>query len=141
MVFKMRAMYYPEASNAEKVALAIAAAQNVDRDRTDKIPPAYNVEKERLVFIGVELKGSLKPVIDFCKNLNPDRAKNVAFFAIGGSFDKMSELRQIAEQKGVNVAGSMLEIKSSGLLKKTIADEDVKKAVAWATEIVDSLRD
>ena len=144
MKFKMRALFYPEAGNAEKIALAIAKDQEIDRDRIDRIPPAYPCEKERLLFIGVELKGSSvpKPVIAVCKDLKPDRAKNVAFYAIGGgSFAKMDELRQIVQQKGVNVAGSIFECPASGLFKKTIADADVQKAVAWAAEIVESLRD
>ena len=141
MVFKMRAMYYPEGSNAQSIAVKIAEDQKVNRDRIDKIPPAYNVEKERLVFIGVELKGSLKPVVDFCKNLNPDRAKNVAFYVIGGSADKIKEARAAVEQKGVNVVGNVFECPSTGLFKKAVADGDVKKVVAWAAEIVESLRD
>ena len=144
MKFKMRAMFYPETGNAEKIALTIAKDQEIDRDRIDRIPPAYPCEKERLLFIGVELKGSSvpKPVIALCNDLKPDRARNVAFFAIGGgSFDKMNELREIVQKKGVNVAGSTFECPSSGLLKKTIADADVQKTVAWAAEIVESLRD
>ena len=144
MKFKMRAMYYPETGNAEKVALAIAKDQAIDRDRIDRIPPAYPCEKERLLFIGVELKGSSVPkaVADLCKDLKPERAKNVAFYAIGsGSFEKMNAVRQVVQEKGVNVVGSTFECPSTGLFKKTIADEDVNKAVAWASEIVESLVD
>lgn len=141
MKIKMRVLHYSPAGNTEKIAAAIAKAQGAN---TDRIPPAYPVESERLLFIGVELKGSSieKPVLDLCKDLNPSRVKNVAIFVVGsGGFSAINEIMQIVTSKGINIAGVPLECEiKGGLFKKgSVSDEDIKGAVNWADKIVDSL--
>jgi flavodoxin len=140
MKFKMRVLYFSPAGNAEKLADAIARKQQAN---SDKIPPAYPCENEKLLFIGVELKGSSadKAVQAFCKDLNPNRAKNVAFYSVGGSSEGINELRKLVTAAGLNVVGTTHECTvKGGLFKKAVVtDADLKAAVAWADGIVDSL--
>ena len=141
MKFKMRILYFSPAGNAERLATEIARAQQTG---SDKIPPAYPVEKEKLVFIGVELKGSAvdKTVVALCKDLTPARTKNVAFYAVGGGdFSAINELKQIVSSKGINVAGSIHQctVKSGLFSKGSVSDADIKATVAWADQIVNSL--
>ena len=141
MKFKMRALYFSPAGNTEKMARAIAKAQEAV---CDQIPPAYPSENEKLLFIGVEMKGSSanKPVLDLCRDLTPARAKNVAFFAVGsGNFSAVEELKNIVKGKGIEVAGTTYECTVKGGLFKQgkVSDGDVSGVVAWAEEIVNSL--
>ncbi|WP_077534404.1 flavodoxin family protein [Massiliimalia massiliensis] len=141
MKFKMRALYFSPAGNTEKMARAIAKAQE---SICDQIPPAYPSENEKLLFIGVEMKGSSanKVVLDLCRDLTPSRAKNVAFFAVGsGNFSAIEELKTIVKGKGLEVVGSTYECTVKGGLFKQgkVTDADVDGVVAWAANIVDSL--
>ena len=139
MRFKMRMLHYPEQGIALQLAVEIAKSQNVDLQLVDKIPPAYNVEKERLIFIGVE-GSSLKTVADFCKQLNPERVKNVAFYALGSKEAAVDDLRKIIEGKGIAIAGTlMLDVKGGLFKKAALSADDIKKATEWAGGIVDSL--
>jgi flavodoxin len=140
MKFKMRILHFSPAGNAEALANAISRAQQA---KCDKIPPAYPIEKEKLAFIGLELKGGKvdKSVIALVKDLSTDRVKNVAFYAVGSSFEGIGELKRLVTEKGINVAGSTFECSvKGGLFKKaSVTDADVKAAVEWADKIVDSL--
>jgi flavodoxin len=141
MKFKMRILYFSPAGNAERLATEIARAQQAG---SDKIPPAYPVEKEKLVFIGVELKGASadKAVVAFCQNLTPARTKYAAFYAVGGGdFSGVNELKQIVSSKGINVVGSIHQCTVKGGLfsKGSVGDADIKAAVAWADQVVNSL--
>ena len=141
MKFKMRALYFSSAGNAEKMARAIAKSQE---SICDQIPPAYPSENEKLLFIGVETKGTSanKAVLDLCRDLTPSRAKNVAFFAVGsGNFSAMEELKTIVKGKGLNVVGSTYECNIKGGLFKQgkVTDSDIDGVIAWANNIVDSL--
>ena len=141
MKFKMRIIHYSPAGHAETIANAIARAQEAN---SDKIPPAYPVENERLLFIGVEMKGSSvdKTVKAFCSDLRPDRVKNVAFYVVGGgNFAAIDELKQTVAAKNINVIPDVCEsVVKSGLFSKgNLTDDMVKNAVAWADKIVNSL--
>jgi flavodoxin len=139
MKYKMRILHFSPKGNAQRIAEGIGRSQKVS---SDQIPPAYPVEGEKLLFIGVELKGSKadKAVLNFCKDMSTARAKNVAFYGVGSSFEGIAELKKILSDKGINVAGSY-ECKVGGGLfgGGKLSDEDVKAAVDWADKLVDSL--
>lgn len=141
MKIRMRVLYFPETGNAEKIARVISKEQEA---KTDKIPPAYPVENEKLLIIGVDLKGSSadKVIVNLCKDMNTTRAKNVAFYAVGsGSFTAIDELKQIVSGKGVNVINDVYTCTvKGGLFKKgEVTAEDIKGAAGWADKIADSL--
>ena len=141
MKFKMRILHFSPAGNAEKVANSIARDQQANSDR---IPPAYPVENEKLLILGIEMKGSSveKAVLDLCKDLNPSRVKNVAIYAIGSaSFTAINEVKELVSSKGINFVGDVYECTlKGGLFKKgSVTDDDVKNITAWAGKIIDSL--
>jgi flavodoxin len=138
MKYKMRILHFSPKGNAQRIAEGIGRSQKVS---SDQIPPAYPVEGEKLLFIGVELKGKAdKAVVNFCNNMSPARSKNVALYGVGSSFEGLSELKTILSGKGINVAGTY-ECKVGGGLfgGGKLADADVKAAVDWADKLVDSL--
>ena len=93
-------------------------AQAIQHDQKcgcDKIPPAYPVESEKLLFLGMELgKKAPKEVIELCNGLTQQRCKNVAIFAIGSSFEGVEEVKSIIKSKGINIVGNVYECKPKG---------------------------
>lgn len=109
----------------------------------DQIPPAYPCEGEKVVFIGVEMGGKLPgPVDHFCRDLNPTRAKNVAFYLVSGSVDGLSSIKSELENHGVHVVDDVLtlDLKSSLFKKANPTDADIKKALDWAEKVVNNLK-
>lgn len=139
MKYKMQVFYSSKAGNTERMAQAIARAQGT---KSDQIPPAYPVEGQKLIMIGLELgKGSAdKQVKDFINDLKPERTKNVAFFVTGNTAG-LAELKTLLEQKQVNVLDNIFacEVKSGLFKSGKITDGDLQAAVNWAEQVVDSL--
>ncbi|MFV0399803.1 MAG: flavodoxin family protein [Oscillospiraceae bacterium] len=137
MKFKMRVLYHSAVGNGENVAMQVSRTQ---KTTMDKIPPAYPIENEKLVFLIVEMKGSAdKTVVALCKDLTPARTKNVAIIGLGSKFEGIGELKTIIEGNGINVVDTY-ECEIGGLFKQgKIKDEDVTKIDKWADGIVEKL--
>lgn len=138
MLFKMRCLFFSKAGNAEYIAQQIA---RTNKTTSDQIPPAYPSESEKLLFIGVEANGASvdKKVLDFCANLTPARAKNVAFFVVtkGNGTEAIEKLKTAAKAHGTEVVGETHVIKVGGFLKQShVKQSDVEGAIAWANKIV-----
>lgn len=139
MKFKMRVLHFSKNDNASAIAAAIAKAQQTN---SDQIPPAYNCENEKLVFVCAEIGKKLdEKVVAFMSNLNSDRVRNIAFIGVGTNTDAaIGELKGMAEKLGIKVAGSMECTVKSGLFKKgKVSDADIKKCTDWADGIVNAL--
>ena len=141
MKYKMQVLYFSKAGNTEKMAQAIGKSQKA---KSDKIPPAYPVEGQKLILIGLELgKGSVdKQVKDFINDLKPERTKNVAFF-VTGNVSALEELKDILKHKGVNVLDDVYacEVKGGLFRSGKVTDEDIQAGVKWADKVTDSLVD
>ena len=141
MKYKMQVLYFSKAGNTEKMAQAIGKSQKA---KSDKIPPAYPVEGQKLILIGLELgKGSVdKQVKDFINDLKPERTKNVAFF-VTANVSALEELKDILKHKGVNVLDDVYacEVKGGLFRSGKVTDEDIQAVVKWADKVTDSLVD
>lgn len=109
---------------------------------SDKIPPAYPCDNDKIVFIGMELKKGLPGDVDhFCRDLTPARTKNVAFYTVSGDGDTsgLNSIIQVLEAKGVHVAGKpfAVTVKSSLFKKGTPTDADIQAVVKWAKELTE----
>ena len=139
MKYKMQVLYFSKAGNTEKMAQAIGKSQKA---KSDKIPPAYPVEGQKLILIGLELgKGSVdKQVKDFINDLKPERTKNVAFF-VTGNVSALEELKDILKHKGVNVLDDVYacEVKGGLFRSGKVTDEDIQAVVKWADKVTDSM--
>jgi hypothetical protein len=140
MKFKMRILHFSPVGNTMEIATAIGRDQKAS---SDKIPPAYPCENEKLLFLGVEVKGSTpdKAVVKFCNDMSAARAKNVAIYATGSSFEAVDEIKKILASKGCEIVGEPYLCKVKGGLFKqgTVQPDDIRGAVTWAAKIVDSL--
>lgn len=141
MKYKLQVFYSSKTGNTETMAKAIARIQ---KTKCDKIPPAYPVEGQKLILIGLELgKGAVdKQVKDFISDLKPERTKNVAFFVTGNS-SGLDELKAILKEKQVNVLDDVYtcEVKSGLFKSGKVSSSDVQAAVDWAEKVIDSLLD
>ncbi len=137
MKYKMQVLYFSKAGNTEKIAQAIGRDQ---KTKSDQIPPAYPVEAQKLLFIGLELGKVDKKVLDFVADLKPARTKNVAFFVTGDAAP-LEELKDILKKNGVNVVEDVhvCPVKKGLFKQGAVSDADVKACVAWASKVVDSL--
>lgn len=135
---KAKSMHFSKNGNAQIIAGELGRAYQCV---SDQIPPAYPCESEKVIFIGIDTDKSIdKPVVDFCKDLKPARAKNVAFYLVSGT-GNVSELEPVKatlKSNGVNVAGETLvvNVKNSLFKKGKVTDADVAAVKKWAEDIV-----
>lgn len=108
--------------------------------KSDKIPPAYPCDNERLVFIVFDKYGSKfdKKLIAFCKDLSTARAQNVALVCINNDGNtECAELEEIFKANGVGVAAKKGIALKKGLFSAAKAGEAEKNEVlAFANDIV-----
>ena len=134
---KMTVLYKGKAGNASEMAEAIGRSQQA---KIDQIPPAYNMENQKLVVICVEGgKKADSDVMKFISNLNPGRVKNIAIVCIGSEYGCVDEMKASAEKLGVVVGNvKQVEVKGGLFKKSAVSDEDIQKAIAWAGNIIEN---
>ena len=135
---KAKSLHFPKHGTVQPMAAEIG---RVHQCVCDQIPPAYPCEGEKVVFIGVDMTNKVPgPVENFCRDLNPTRAKNVAFYLINGKPEALDGLKKDLEGRGVHMVDDVLvvEVKSSFFKKGSVTDADIKKALDWAQNVVDN---
>lgn len=144
MKFKMRVLHYAPNGNADNFAAAIARSLQTS---CDQIPPAYNCENEKLVFVCVETGKKLaKPVSTFVGYLKDTSTRNLAFLTVSGSSPEVAKaalapLMEAARKNNINVIDDVYQCTVKNMLFKQgkASQEDIDNAVVWANKIVDSL--
>lgn len=144
MKFKMRVLHYAPSGNADNFAAAIARSVQTN---CDQIPPAYNCEKEKLVFLCLETgKKVADPVKTFVGYLKDTSARNLAFLTISSSSPEAAKaaiapLMEMARKNNINIIDDVYHCTvKKGLFKQGKASQkDIDDAVVWANKIVDSL--
>ncbi len=137
---KAKSMHYSKNGNAVQIAGRLG---EIYRCVSDQIPPAYPCESEKIIFIGIDTDKKIeKPVVDFCKDLTPQRAKNVAFYVVSGTgnISELDAVKSTLKANGVNVAGDTLviRVKHSLFSKGKVTDADIETAVKWAADLVEN---
>lgn len=143
---KMQVLYVQKKEgvqdNPEIIATKIARDYKC---KSDKIPPAYPCEKERLVILCFEHYGSLdKRLLAFCQDLSTDRASNVALIIMNkdGSDAVPEQLAAIFKQNGVAVAGVCgLAVKKGLFSAGKLTDANIKAASDFADAKITALFD
>ena len=108
---------------------------------SDKIPPAYPCENEKVLFVTAEMNGHVdKAVESLLKDLTPVRAKNVIFVTINkdGNTNGLENITKTLEDKGIHVAGKYGVAVSGGFFSKKVAPEDVQKVIDWAKGVLET---
>lgn len=134
---KAKSLHFSKSGSVQPIASEIG---RVMQCVCDQIPPAYPCEGEKVIFIGIEMNGKLPGAVEhFCKDLNPTRAKGVAFYVINGTgnTDGLSGITEEMKKNGVITYGDPLgvTVKGSIFKKGKPTDEDIKKVLDWADKV------
>ncbi|MFA5561021.1 MAG: hypothetical protein WDA00_00045 [Eubacteriales bacterium] len=111
----------------------------------DVIPPAYSCERERLVVIVTSLSANMPGAFDiFCKDLNRNRATNVAL-VIDGTAEKkadlVNQLKVNISHAGANVYEEVLYINGGLPIKflSKIKPEEEQAVADWTARLLENL--
>ena len=139
MAIKMRVLCYPEKKKLLAIGNMIKAEYELTVNAVDRIPPAYPCDKERIVILATNIKGSLPDDYRlFLGRLNKSGAANVAIIAAGDDacVEKTTELLREA---GTNVIEDTIKIKM-GLFDSKVTDEEKTNILAWVEKIRGELK-
>jgi hypothetical protein len=137
-LIKMRVLHDSKKKGMAQFAKVIADKYELSVNATSgKFPPEYPCDKERIVILGLTVKGELSDEIRrFCAELNKTRAANVALLVDGdqATADKIAE---IIKNAGTNLVGTKV-ISFGGFLMfgGTLTPELETELVAWVEEMV-----
>ncbi len=104
MAIKMRVLYDSKKKGMAQLATAIKNKYDLPINATSgKFPPEYPCDKERIVILGLSVKGDLSDELRrFCGDLNKARAANVALL-IDGDQATADKVADIVKGAGTNL--------------------------------------
>lgn len=134
---KLRILHYPEKGKIATFAEGLSAALSV---KADKIPPAYNCDRERLLIAGISCGKSLPSELSlFLRGLSKDRVQNVAIFTDAPE-SAVAEMKQTIETAGASVL-DVKAVKGSALpFLKSVKPEEAEDLLVWAKGICGKLQ-
>lgn len=138
MAIKMRFLYYSKQKKMKALGELIKQEFQLDNINSfDIIPPAYSCEKERLVILGISVKGELDDTVRrFCSELDTKKAANVAV-VIDGNEIGANKVLQALNVAGTNVVGDVKYL-TCGLFNTKLSDEEKNSFITWVRDIVDN---
>ena len=139
MAIKMRVLCYPE-NNKKLRTLAemIKAEYDLSVNSVDRIPPAYSCDKERLVILATQIKGTLPDSYRlFVRELTKARAYNVAIIAAGDDAC-VERTKELIKEAGANVIEDVKRIKM-GLFDNKVTDAEKTEILEWVKNTIASL--
>lgn len=105
--------------------------------KCDQIPPAYQCNEEKLIFIVYEKYGGLEPkFMDYMKNMDSKKAQNIALIEISNKGNEgFEKLEELLKGNGVAISGKHeVIVKRSLFSKGKLTDEQIAAAVKFADE-------
>ena len=138
MAIKMRVLCYPEKKKLLAIGNMIKAEYELNVNSVDRIPPAYSCDKERLVILATNIKGSLPDDYRlFVRELTKARAYNVAIIAAGDDAC-VEKTKELIKEAGANVIDDVKKIKM-GLFDNKVSDTEKAEILEWVKNTVASL--
>ena len=138
MAIKMRVLCYPEKKKLLAIGNMIKAEYELNVNSVDRIPPAYSCDKERLVILATNIKGSLPDDYRlFVRELTKARAYNVAIIAAGDDAC-VEKTKELIKEAGANVIDDVKKIKM-GLFDNKVSDAEKTEILEWVKNTVASL--
>ncbi len=109
MAIKLRVLHYPDTPKLSALCKDITSAY--DNSKSDKIPPAYPCENEKLLVAIIKAGGELNAELkNFIGDLSKARAQNVQFI-LGTSEATGKKIEELATGAGTKLAGETKYIK------------------------------
>ncbi|MGM9681792.1 MAG: hypothetical protein ACI3XR_09840 [Eubacteriales bacterium] len=130
---KLRVLTLTKQKKLKQMAAKLCEGSDV---KVDDIPPAYNVEKVKLLVIGISPRLADTNVMRFFGALDPARAANVAFFTDAAP-EALTKIIDACKEGGVNVIDDILTVKC-GLFSSASA-EDLQQICRWEQNIESTL--
>ena len=138
MAIKMRVLCYPEKKKLLAIGNMIKAEYELNVNSVDRIPPAYSCDKERLVILATNIKGSLPDDYRlFVRELTKARAYNVAIIAAGDDAC-VEKTKELIKEAGANVIDDVKKIKM-GLFDNKVSDTEKAEILEWVKNTIESL--
>ena len=138
MAIKMRVLCYPEKKKLLAIGNMIKAEYELNVNSVDRIPPAYSCDKERLVILATNIKGSLPDDYRlFVRELTKARAYNVAIIAAGDDAC-VERTKELIKEAGANVIEDVKRIKM-GLFDNKVTDVEKTEILEWVKKTIESL--
>ena len=138
MAIKMRVLCYPEKKKLLAIGNMIKAEYDLNVNSVDRIPPAYSCDKERLVILATNLKGSLPDDYRlFVRELTKARAYNVAIIAAGDDAC-VERTKELIKEAGANVIEDVKRIKM-GLFDNKVTNVEKTEILEWVKKTIESL--
>lgn len=137
---KMRVLYWSKNAKMIKLADKLCSMFEI---KGEPIPPAYNPEKEKLVFIGVSCGKEAPDVLRrFLREMSKDRAQNVAFF-FDAPTGAAEELMKQVKDAGAKVLDDVFYYKPGFTLPfmSSVKEEDMTRFKKWAEAAVALVHD
>lgn len=134
---KTRVLYYSPKGKMESYAEVIAQLENV---KSDKIPPAYSCDKEKIVFLGLTASKDIPDQLRlFLNGMDKTKASNVAFF-IDGKKENAEKYIDTVRKAGTNVVEDVLYV-NIGMLPfgKSLSDSEKSTITDWAKAVLASV--
>lgn len=136
MAIKMRVLHL---TNKGKIRAMAERISDENEIKVDTIPPAYNVEKVRLLVVAISLGSSLSdPARRFFAGLDPSRAANVALI-VDGTPENAANLVEIIKEAGANVIDDILYVKGGLPFLSKASAADLDAASQWSKKIIASI--
>jgi hypothetical protein len=138
MAMKMKVLHYPEKGKIVTFTNALASEY---QQKADKIPPAYDCSRERLLFAGISTGKYIDSSLSlFLRGLNRDKVQNVAIFTDAAD-STIEEMKAMIAEAGATVL-DVKKVKGSFLPFLTgVKPEEMADFKAWAEGVVKSLQD
>lgn len=133
---KLQSYAFSPTGNGNKIAEVIATEYRL---KADKIPPAYQPEREAVVFISVDSGKADAKLLNFVKSLTPAKAKSVAFSVCGPDTAIAAELKAIVTAAGIKVYDNDYHAAMKfGMFgsKLKITNDQLKGVLEWAKAII-----
>jgi hypothetical protein len=138
MAIKIKILHYPEKGKIATFTNILAEEYEL---KADKIPPAYECSRDRLLFAGITAGKSLDDALArFLRGLSKDKVQYVAIYtdAPDAAIETMKELITAAGAVVVDVKkvkGSLFSFLTG------VKPEEAEELKAWAKTIVEKVQD
>lgn len=137
MALKMRVLYLSNKGKLRSIAEQLSKENDI---KVDTIPPAYNVEKERLLIVAITLGSTLTETARrFFAGLDPKRAANVALI-VDGTPENAQMLIDIIKEAGANVMDDVLYVKGGLPFFSKATPADLETASEWSKKIIANIK-
>ena len=133
---KTRVLYF--STKGKMISYADAVA-DLEQTKSDKIPPAYSCDKEKIVFIGLSVSKDIPDQLRlFLNGMDKTKAANIALF-IDGKPEVAASYIDTLKKAGSNVLDNVFYVSIGLFSGKALKPEEKDAFLNWAKEILRSV--